>query len=265
MQLQHDFTLPVPPQQAWAVLLDIERVAPCMPGATLDRVDGDDVSGRVTLKVGPLRLTYHGDARIEQRDEAAHRLVLAAQGREARGSGTAAATVTAALSPAPDGTRVALRTDLALTGRPAQFGRGLVEEVAGKLIGQFADRLSYAITSDGPDQQRLPDAAAVAAGDGRPRGLSDGPSVSAAAAPSGTSSTHASNGLMEENSLDVLSLLRTTVGARGLLVAGAVAGLVIAFLFGRRRRPSPFHVVDDRTYGRPPTYVIDAGRRETGV
>ena len=142
MRLQHEFTLPIPPAQAWETLLDVRRVAPCMPGATLDHVDGGAFTGRVTLKVGPLRLDYRGEARIAEQDAATRRLVIAARGREARGSGTADATVTATLADSSGGTRVALDTDLALTGRPAQFGRGLIAEVGGGLVGQFARRLA---------------------------------------------------------------------------------------------------------------------------
>ena len=100
MQLQHEFTLPIPPDQAWTTLLDVRRVASCMPGATLDHVDGDVFSGRVALKVGPLRLAYRGDARIVEKDRAGRQLVIEAAGRETRGSGTAKATVSASLRPA---------------------------------------------------------------------------------------------------------------------------------------------------------------------
>ncbi|NDL60346.1 SRPBCC family protein [Phytoactinopolyspora mesophila] len=247
MQLQHEFTLPIPPDQAWSTLLDVERIAPCMPGAALDRIDGDDFSGRVTLKVGPLRLNYRGDARLEEKDPQARRLVIAAEGQEARGSGTAKAAVTASLSAVPDGTRVALQTDLALTGRPAQFGRGLVNEVAGTIIGQFAERLSAEMSNGGLPQQALPDAGADApgAGNGRP---SSSPGSSSAVTDT------------DENSLDVLTLLRTTVGTRGLIALGGIAAVVAAFLLGRRRSRS-WPAADGRPPGWPAVYVIDAGEK----
>jgi carbon monoxide dehydrogenase subunit G len=143
MKLEHDFTVPTSIDEAWKVLLDVERVAPCMPGATLLTVDGDEFTGTVKVKVGPIQVTYKGQAKFAERDEATHRAVIEASGKEARGSGTAAATVTAQLTASgTDKTTVSVETDLNVTGRPAQFGRGVMEEVAGKLIGQFANCLA---------------------------------------------------------------------------------------------------------------------------
>jgi carbon monoxide dehydrogenase subunit G len=230
MQLRHEFTLPISPHRAWATLLDVERVAPCMPGATLDHVDGDNFSGRVTLKVGPLRLSYRGDARITEKDERARRLVIVASGREAKGSGTAEATVTASLEDAGEGTRVELLTDLALTGRAAQFGRGLVSEVSGTIIGQFADRLAQEMQTGGRSKQALE---AAPTGPVAPEPASDGRrDRTQASAPAGTSTAPSD----EDTALDVLSLVRSVVGGRGLFAAAGVAGAVLAFLLGRRGR-----------------------------
>ena len=143
MKLEHDFTVPAPVDEAWKALLDVEKVAPCMPGAALTSVDGDDFTGTVKVKVGPIQVTYKGQARFVEKDEASHRVVIEASGKEARGSGTAAATVTAVLT--ADGanrTRAEVVTDLNITGRPAQFGRGVMADVGAKLIGQFADCLA---------------------------------------------------------------------------------------------------------------------------
>src|SRR5215467_9855049 len=123
MQLEHSFTVPVGVEEAWRVLLDIERVAPCMPGASLDSVDGDDFTGTVKVKVGPIGLTYKGKASFVEKDEAAHRTVIDAQGKDARGNGTAAAKVAATLQAEGESTRVDVVTDLNITGKPAQFGR----------------------------------------------------------------------------------------------------------------------------------------------
>lgn len=142
MELQHSFSVPVRVDQAWAVLVDIEQVAPCMPGAALDTVDGDEFTGSVKVRLGPIGLTYKGKARFVEKDEIAHRAVIDAQGKDARGNGTASATVTATLHPQDDGTRVEVNTDLAITGKPAQFGRGVMADVGNKLIGQFADCLA---------------------------------------------------------------------------------------------------------------------------
>ena len=142
MQLENSFTVPVPVDEAWRVLLDIERIAPCMPGAALDTVDGDDFTGRVKVKLGPINLTYQGKASFIEKDEAAHRAVIDARGKDQRGNGTAAAVVTAKLAAEGSITRVDVLTDLNITGRPAQFGRGVMTDVGNKLLGQFADKLA---------------------------------------------------------------------------------------------------------------------------
>jgi carbon monoxide dehydrogenase subunit G len=149
MELNHEFSVPVPVDDAWRTLLDIERVAPCMPGATVEEYDGKTVTGAVKVKVGPITVTYKGTAVFEEQDEAAHRMVLTASGRETRGQGTARATVTGTLSERDGGTAVSVRTDPTGTGRPAQFGRGVLAEVGDRLVGQFAQCLSEKIT--GPD------------------------------------------------------------------------------------------------------------------
>jgi carbon monoxide dehydrogenase subunit G len=142
VQLENSFTVPVPIDEAWRVLLDIERIAPCMPGAALDSVSGDDFTGRVKVKLGPINLTYQGKASFVEKDEAAHRAVIDARGKDQRGNGTAAATITAKLAAEGSTTRVDVLTDLNITGRPAQFGRGVMTDVGNKLLGQFADKLA---------------------------------------------------------------------------------------------------------------------------
>jgi uncharacterized protein len=142
VQLEHSFSVPVGVDHAWAALLDIERIAPCMPGAALDTVDGDEFTGSVKVRLGPIGLTYKGRARFIEKDEVAHRVVIDAQGKDARGNGTAAAKVTAVLHPQDSGTLVEVSTELAITGKPAQFGRGVMVDVGNKLIGQFADCLA---------------------------------------------------------------------------------------------------------------------------
>ncbi|MEU0941606.1 SRPBCC family protein [Streptomyces canus] len=138
MELHHEFTVPVPVDEAWRALLDIERVAPCMPGAVVEEYDGKTVTGSVKVKVGPITVSYKGTAVFEEQDEAAHRMVLIASGREIRGQGTARATVTGTLTGQDGGTAVSVRTDLAVTGRPAQFGRGVLAEVGDRLVGRFS-------------------------------------------------------------------------------------------------------------------------------
>jgi len=162
MKLEHSFTVPVPPEQAWGVLLDIRTVAPCMPGAAIDSVDGDDFTGTVKVKVGPITVTYRGSASFTEKNEAARRAVLVAKAKETKGSGTARATVTGTLSAAPEGTRVDVVTDLTITGKPAQFGRGVMADVGGRLIGQFADCLAEELGRSAAGPATVPAAAPAA-------------------------------------------------------------------------------------------------------
>jgi carbon monoxide dehydrogenase subunit G len=148
MQLHHEFVVPVPVERAWDVLLDVERIAPCLPGATVDSVEGESFAGRVKVKVGPITVTYKGTATFLQRDQETRRVTIRADGREARGPGTAAATVNAVLHDDGERTRVELDTDLAITGRPAQFGRGVMVDVSNKLLGRFADCLEHTLAAD---------------------------------------------------------------------------------------------------------------------
>lgn len=150
MELHHEFGVPVPVADAWRALLDIERVAPCMPGATVEEYDGETVKGTVKVKVGPVTVTYRGTAVFEERDGTAHRVVLAARGKEVRGQGTARATVTGTLTEKDGATVVSVTTDLAVTGRPAQFGRGVMAEVGDRIIGQFADCLAGRLAAPQP-------------------------------------------------------------------------------------------------------------------
>jgi carbon monoxide dehydrogenase subunit G len=185
VQLEHSFSVPVGVDHAWAVLLDIERIAPCMPGAALDTVDGDEFTGSVKVRLGPIGLTYKGQARFVEKDEVAHRAVIDAQGKDARGNGTAAAKVTAVLHPQESGTRVEVSTELAITGKPAQFGRGVMADVGNKLIGQFANCLAGKLAEvEEPaavQSAAVPDSAeqpatgpAIAAGDSLAEGSAEG-------------------------------------------------------------------------------------------
>jgi carbon monoxide dehydrogenase subunit G len=159
VQLENSFTVPVPVDEAWRVLMDIERIAPCMPGAALDSVSGDDFTGRVKVKLGPINLTYQGKASFIERDEDAHKAVIDARGKDQRGNGTASAIVTATLAAEGTVTRVDVLTDLNITGRPAQFGRGVMTDVGNKLLGQFADKLSAQLAAG--DEETVDQAAAA--------------------------------------------------------------------------------------------------------
>ncbi len=155
MQLEHSFTVPVGVEDAWIVLLDIERIAPCLPGAAIDSVDGDDFTGTVKVKLGPIAITYKGKASFVEKDIGTHRVVIDARGRESRGNGTANAKITATLTQDGASTTVDVVTDLDITGKPAQFGRGVMVDVGNKLIGQFADCLAGKL-ADGPHSAAEP-------------------------------------------------------------------------------------------------------------
>jgi carbon monoxide dehydrogenase subunit G len=173
MELEHSFTVPVPEERAWEVLLDVKRVAPCMPGATLDSVEGDEIKGRIKVKVGPIAMTYAGTAQFTERDPDAHVITLEASGKETRGAGTASATVRSMLEGRGDETHVVVHTTLNVTGRPAQFGRGVMAEVGGKLIGIFASNLADMVAAGpaaGPAHSAGEDAGADAGAAGEPEG-----------------------------------------------------------------------------------------------
>jgi len=152
MDLTHRFTVPVPVAEAWATFNDLELVAPCFPGAALTSYDGTDFAGLVKVKLGPISLQYSGTGRFVSRDEASHTAVIEAKGKDKRGNGTAAANVTATLVSAGDeATDVTVKTDLNITGKPAQFGRGVMQDVSDKLLGQFAACLETKLGADTAD------------------------------------------------------------------------------------------------------------------
>lgn len=151
MQLDHRFTVKVPVDRAWAVLTDVERIAPCLPGAQLTGVDGDAYTGHVKVKVGPIVAQFAGKATFIERDDAAHVAVLRGEGRDTGGKGSASATITASLADAGNGeTECTVRTDLTISGKVAQFGRGALADVSDKLLAQFVANLDALIAAD-PD------------------------------------------------------------------------------------------------------------------
>ncbi len=149
MELVNNFTVKVPIAQAWALLTDVEKIAPCLPGASLEEIEGDEYRGSVKVKVGPITASYKGKAHFEELDEASHTAVLRAEGRDTKGQGNASATITATLEEGDEGTNVTVSTDLAITGKVASFGRGVLADVSAKLLGQFVASLEELIANDG--------------------------------------------------------------------------------------------------------------------
>ena len=151
MELNNDFEVAAPVDLVWAVLTDVERIAPCLPGAQLLEIEGDEFRGVVKIKVGPITAQYKGAASFSERDDVEHRAVLRAEGRDTRGAGNAAADITAELEATEVGTKVTVTTDLTVTGKVAQFGRGVMADVSKKLMGQFAENLSDLIAASGDE------------------------------------------------------------------------------------------------------------------
>jgi carbon monoxide dehydrogenase subunit G len=238
MELEHSFTVPVPADQAWDVLLDVERVAPCMPGATLDSVDGDEIKGRIKVKLGPISMTYAGTAEFTERDREAGVVTLTATGKETRGAGTAAATVRSELHGHGDQTEVTVHTSLNVTGRPAQFGRGVMADVSSKLIGIFAANLADMLAAgNDPVPAAAPQPTAAQAAVQTQAAAATSPAAAAddaASAPAST--TPAQAPAPSEDSLDLLSVAGLPVLKRIAAPALAVLAVLAAALIWRRRR-----------------------------
>jgi len=221
MRFEHEFTVPVPIEQAWAVLLDVERVAPCLPGAALDVFEGEEFTGRMKVKVGPITVTYRGSATFEDVDKDAHTLTLRASGKEARGSGTAAATVKARLTPGDGSTAVAVETTFNVTGRPAQFGRGVMAEVGSKLIDRFAVNLAELLAEPVPEPPKDETLAnETAAEPDRHLAAVPEPEVR----PSGTTRTSLTP---DEEALDLLEIAGRPLLKRVAPVLGGLAALLL--------------------------------------
>ncbi len=164
MELNNEFTVSVPIDKAWEVLTDVEKIAPCLPGASLDGMEGDSYLGQVKIKVGPITAAYKGKAHFIEKDETTHKAVLRAEGRDTKGQGNASATITAKLDEAEFGTKVTVTTDLAISGRVAQFGRGVLADVSAKLLEQFVTSLETTVLGS-DDTEANADATDVASGD----------------------------------------------------------------------------------------------------
>ncbi|MBB5956559.1 carbon monoxide dehydrogenase subunit G [Saccharothrix tamanrassetensis] len=160
MKLEHRFTVPAPVPEVWAALLDPEKVAPCMPGATLTGVEGRKFTGTVKVRLGPVSLLYQGTGEFTSVAEDVHAAVLKASGKDTRGNGTASATVSVALSGVDGGTAVSVVTDLTVTGRPAQLGRGLISEVGGKVVDEFAVCLATSLGTGEAEEVTSPEPSA---------------------------------------------------------------------------------------------------------
>ena len=218
MELKDSFEVPYPVGAVWDVITDVERIAPCLPGAQLTGSDGDAYEGLVKVKVGPISSQYKGKASFTERDDDAHRLLMSASGRDTRGAGNASAEITVALESVTDtSTMVSVHTDLTITGKVAQFGRGVLADVSRKLMGQFADNLAALVAADADSDE--PSEAADEASGSEAAG-EDAP-AEAAAEPAPRS---------EVEAVDLLSVAGTPVLKRLLPVIVAVIVVVIVVI-----------------------------------
>lgn len=156
MELTHSFTVPATLDDAWEHFKDLAALAECFPGAKLTDSDGETFSGTCKVKLGPIALVYAGSGQYVERDEAAHRFVVDAKGRDKRGNGTAGAHATVEMADADGNTRVDVHTELTITGKPAQFGRGLIQDVSDKLLAQFVDCLEQRFAPPPPADEAAP-------------------------------------------------------------------------------------------------------------
>jgi carbon monoxide dehydrogenase subunit G len=261
MELTNEFVVPVKIDEAWGLLTDVERIAPCMPGAELQEIDGEEYRGIVKVKVGPITAQYKGKATFIEKDDSAHRAVLRAEGRDTRGQGNANATITATLVTEGDGTRVTVVTDLAITGRAAQFGRGVMADVSTKLLGQFVDCLEKNVLAAGavsasasaPAAEEAPaevgaSRAAASGGGGaasapvtrEPGGASD---AALAGGASGTNGSKTDQATVSSGPRQVVSRPAEPVDLLGTAgspvikrLIPALVGALVAFLIGRKLR-----------------------------
>ncbi|MCL5077490.1 MAG: SRPBCC family protein [Actinobacteria bacterium] len=229
-QLVNEFSVSLPIDKAWAILTDVEKIAPCLPGAALEEIDGEVYSGSVKVKVGPIVASYKGKASFIEMDKDAHKAVLKAEGRDTKGQGNASATITAELTAVGDATKVKVSTDLAITGRVAQFGRGVLSDVSSKLMGQFVQSLEQLIEND----SKAPTANTESEEKSESKVNSNNSSATSA-----TQSASSSEGprKIAHKDPEPVDLLNAAGGSlkKKLIPGGFGALILVLFLLGRRR------------------------------
>jgi carbon monoxide dehydrogenase subunit G len=257
MELTHDFTVPASVDDTWATFMDLERVGSCFPGATVTSVDDSGFAGTVKVKLGPIALQYAGSGQFLERDDAAHRAVIEAKGKDKRGNGTAGATVTVQLAASGEGTRIDVTTDLSVTGKPAQFGRGVMQDVSDKLLQQFVACIegqfapaepeveSTAGSADAANPASSADASAGSTASAAARGPSAQPAASPAAATAAAATTAPAPAAPRpvrpapaavDDSIDLgATVLPVLVKNYAPYAVAGLVGLVLGWLLGRRR------------------------------
>jgi carbon monoxide dehydrogenase subunit G len=256
MKLVNEFRVRVPAERAWAVLTDLEQIAPSMPGAQLTGVDGDDYHGTVKIKVGPVSAQYQGTATMKEKDDSTYRAVILARGKDTRGQGNADATITAYLTPEADGTLVTVDTDLAITGKVAQFGRSLLGDVSAKLMNQFVANLESTVLAPEPIPSGHAAAAEVEAAPAPTTGLRP---VTTLAGP-------------EPQAVNAFALIAGPLAKRIAPVAAGLGVLVLLVgLVRRLRRPAAparsggAGSLVDALGGSGPVFIVLGGDRAGGL
>lgn len=218
MELENSFVVPADIDTAWKTLLDVEAIAPCMPGATLTSFDGDNFTADVKVKLGPVTMNFAGEGKFIEKNEATHTAVIDASGKETKGAGTAGAKITATLvEEGPNSTRANIVTDLTVTGKAAQFGRGVMADVSKKLIGQFAGNLEQVIAAR---QVTATAAAAAAAG-----GAAEGAAEAVTTAPAPAAAPVLNNEALDLGNAAMVPVLKRVIPA--VIVVAVVVGIII--------------------------------------
>jgi len=237
VELTHSFTVPASVEHTWATFMDLQEVGSCFPGATVTDVTGDGFAGTVKVKLGPIALVYSGSGSFVERDDEAYRAVIDAKGKDKRGNGTAGATVTIQLTDAGNGTTKAdVRTDLNVTGKPAQFGRGVMQDVSDKLLGQFVDCIEGKVGAPPAAAEPSPTAPAEAPA---PQGVTPSPGQGPAVTPVPSASVagRTPTPAREADSLDLgATVLPVVLRSYATQIAGAVAALVVLVVLLRSLR-----------------------------
>ena len=226
MDLNHSFTVDVPVEDAWRILTDVERIAPCLPGAQLQEIEGDTYRGVVKVKVGPIQAQFKGQANFVERDDVAHRAVLKGEGRDTGGKGNASALITAEMTALTDSsTSVTVNTDLSITGKVAQFGRGTMADISNKLLAQFVENLNVLI-AEKPDDAPASSTTSAPVETAAPTAPSAQQTSSAAPAEPTVRKIDAP----EAEALNLLSVSSGAIAKRAIPVAIAVVAIVAFFL-----------------------------------
>ncbi|RZV43446.1 MAG: membrane oxidoreductase [Acidimicrobiales bacterium] len=234
MKIENSFTVDAPVDEAWALLTNIPEIAPCLPGAKLSGEEDGVYKGAVKVKVGPVTAEYRGTAEFVEKDDVAHKAVINGKGRDSRGAGNAQALITAEMQQVGDQTQVDIVTDLKISGKVAQFGRGVMQDVSEKLLGQFAECLAGKL-GDNASAEEIAAAGAAAAGDAS--AATEPPEVPPAAAAAPIDSSSASAASEEEDDvLDLLDVAGEAAFKRFAPALGALTALIIFLLWRSRKK-----------------------------